>query len=547
MASIDCSKDTYEILSNTVLPQVRRHINSLKKSSVLTVYHKNDERKFKSFIVPASIERCTAVIITGGDSNKKAHLKYVYTDDNGEIQQQIEDISLHFTDVPFFLLNARVVLSTFHDFYIGDLAFLAMLLGMTNSSGHHCLLCEAPAKDFNCHPDTTLSKLRTKERLRLCLEQYIIDVGASNQQKKPANFKGVNMPPLLDVDPRRILVPILHTPMGLVDKLLESFNFWVNLRVERLPEDDNIVRIQYTEALAKEKEAAAAVAAAVTVNNGLNNPDTREALKAAKTVATKARQELKLAKEKYDPMIQRHNAKLNSLQQRFEDIFRRRNIRREYYHGGKFNGVACRSIMERASSIFLGDNEEDGFLQKILALKKDDVPDDWIRSVTEDFGNMMGILDTIWSAVRGIDCGLLPTEEQLQSLAQGIQKGKHLWLKMGLSTRQPKWHLTFDGHLLHQIQSFGGLADKADDTIEFQHQVLKRIRDRYRRVSSYQRKTHCLLRELRRQRNTKINKHVADFFQSRKQQAGTNRSSESHLRQEVIKEEKRVKREAFIA
>ena len=118
---------------------------------------------------------------------------------------------------------------------------------------------------------------------------------------------------------------------------------------------------------------------------------------------------------------------------------------------------------------------------------------------------------------------------------------------LGLSTKQPKWHLTFDGHLLHQMRTFGGLADKADDTIEFQHQVLKRIRDRYRRVSSFERKTLCLLRELRRQKNTRINQHVDAFFAARKQNAGTKRAADSHLRRQGVKEEKRAKREAFIA
>jgi hypothetical protein len=38
---------------------------------------------------------------------------------------------------------------------------------------------------------------------------------------------------------------------------------------------------------------------------------------------------------------------------------------------------------------------------------------------------------------------------------------------MKLLTLQPKWHLTFDGHLLEQFKKYGGLADKSsDETIE---------------------------------------------------------------------------------
>jgi hypothetical protein len=38
-----------------------------------------------------------------------------------------------------------------------------------------------------------------------------------------------------------------------------------------------------------------------------------------------------------------------------------------------------------------------------------------------------------------------------RALAKAISTAKDLWLAMGLTTLQPKWHLTFDGHLLHQF------------------------------------------------------------------------------------------------
>jgi hypothetical protein len=50
-------------------------------------------------------------------------------------------------------------------------------------------------------------------------------------------------------------------------------------------------------------------------------------------------------------MIQTHNAKKTSLTQLFENVYRKNNISREHYHGGKFNGVICIRIMEKASSL----------------------------------------------------------------------------------------------------------------------------------------------------------------------------------------------------
>ena len=57
-------------------------------------------------------------------------------------------------------------------------------------------------------------------------------------RKPPANIMGVNGKGLWDIDPQRIIIPILHCPMGLVDKILESFKNWVNLDVEDFNDDE---------------------------------------------------------------------------------------------------------------------------------------------------------------------------------------------------------------------------------------------------------------------------------------------------------------------
>jgi hypothetical protein len=75
---------------------------------------------------------------------------------------------------------------------------------------------------------------------------------------------------------------------------------------------------------------------------------------------------------------------------------------------------------------------------------------------------------------------------------------------MKLSTLQPKWHLTFDGHLLEQFNKFAGLADKSDETIEKGHQTLKNLRERFRGISSYEQREVCIRRELRRSRSPEI-------------------------------------------
>jgi hypothetical protein len=62
-----------------------------------------------------------------------------------------------FEGVHFFELRSRLVVTTFNELFIGDLAFLAMLIGMNKSAGAHCLMCMCKAADFNCPEHEVLS------------------------------------------------------------------------------------------------------------------------------------------------------------------------------------------------------------------------------------------------------------------------------------------------------------------------------------------------------------------------------------------------------
>jgi hypothetical protein len=117
-----------------------------------------------------------------------------------------------------------------------------------------------------------------------------------------------------------------------------------------------------------------------------------------------------------------------------------------------------------------------------------------------------------------------------------------LGLTMKLSTRQPKWHLTFDGHLLRQFKKYGGLADKSDESIEKGHQTLKLMRDRFRGVPSFELRESCIRRELRRTRSPEIQKHIDNYENSIKQASGTKREVETAERQEQNKKVKLEKR-----
>jgi hypothetical protein len=254
------------------------------------------------------------------------------------------------------------------------------------------------------------------------------------------------------------------------------------------------------------------------------------------------------AKLGYSDQVQCHNAKKTSLNQQFETIYRKNGVKQEHYHGGKFNGVNCICIMSYSKEILLGmEDGSTGFLQACLQSKQATVPVAYVQSTCEAYCRLLGLLDAIWSTVRGLEAGLLPTDEQKLSLQTALEEAEAMWLQMKLSTLQPKWHLTFDGHLLEQFNKYGGLADKSDETIEKGHQTLKTLRDRFRRISSYEQKVSSIQRELRRTRSPEIREIVDKYEAAIKQSTGTKRALDTEERLDSKKRAKQEKREAFIA
>jgi hypothetical protein len=157
--------------------------------------------------------------------------------------------------------------------------------------------------------------------------------------------------------------------------------------------------------------------------------------------------------------------------------------------------------MENAHDLFVGTDEQviPSFLKYCLQYRSETSAEtnEMIEGECQKYANLMGLLDAIWSSVRRIDCGLLPTQAQIEQLSIALTKCRKLWVQMGLSTKQPKWHLTFDGHLLYQVGRRGGLADKGDDSIERFHQILNKLRERFQATGSYETRGNCIRKELR--------------------------------------------------
>jgi len=255
-----------------------------------------------------------------------------------------------FEDIPAFIgFNAKIVVSNFHDLCVGDLAFLAMAIGMNNSAGAHCVHCFKAARQFNCdlmHPQD----IRTKGSLIACLNQHNTN---RLTNKSTRNHLGVNKVGLLDIDPQRIIVPMLPCPMGLVDKMLVHFKAWTIYEVESLPNAMNQMRAAF-------RSAASNLSTAIDIENQANlhneqvgkTPESKELLKQAKAAKAEAKRNEVKARKNLEEKGKQHNARLHSLNQRCDTMFWSHNITKEHCHGGKCNGVNCIKTMAKAEELF---------------------------------------------------------------------------------------------------------------------------------------------------------------------------------------------------
>ena len=529
IASIDCSKDSFELLANTVMPAIKSQLIQLRSMSAYIVYcHRRPHHFRKAFLWPNNVDP-RSVQITDTTLTYQVGVQHHSINLQGYFDADENDFS--FAD-----LRVTKVISNFHDLYVGDLAFLCMTIGMNNSAGSHCVHCKVKRADFSCESIQT-HDVRTKASLTESLNVFNLKRLSS---KSVRNHHGANSVGLLDIDPQRIIVPILHCPMGLVDKILEVFKAWTVWEVELLPDESDEVRQAYKNAKAATDLAVQATRAADAVHQTSPTAQSAAALKEATATQKNAKAEEKIARDISIEMTKRHSARLFSLSQKFDTVFRSHGIKKEHYHGGKHNGVNCIRIMERSEQLF------SEFADAIKARKIETVTEALVEEKCSEFARLFGLLDVVWSSVRGIDGGLLPTNDQIETLRKALLESKRMWLSMGIGTMQPKWHMTFDGHLLYQVIKYGGIADKSDKTIEFQHQVLMKLRDRYRSITSYQRKETCIRRELRRQKSPEIQSHIDTYKAAKKRAPGNMRQQPADEPHQEQREAKRVKREAVL-
>jgi hypothetical protein len=237
-------------------------------------------------------------------------------------------------------------------------------------------------------------------------------------------------------------------------------------------------------------------------------------------------------------MLKKHSKDPESFHNKLETICRDLNIVRECYHGGKYNGVNCIKIMKENEEIF------EQASQILIEMKTSSLTEDEVRQKCSCYSSLLNTLDAIWKHVSSIEKGLLPTDANIEELDNLLCLGKQRWLDMGMTTEQPKWHLTFDGVLLRQVTRYRGLADKGDAPIELGHQIFGRLHERFRRASTFKRREKFIMRSFRVRSHPECQRALNEMNRKRPRHDDNNpRQQRRRLRLVAEVDAKHIKRE----
>jgi hypothetical protein len=573
-AFIACNADKYPILQKTIMLPLEEGRQHLTASQAIIAYDKSNLYVIQCYLIPQGVDQATFKI---GEHMGGKEVRYKLPT-GAEDTLQLGDI---FKDVSTENIVLTVAVSRFNDLYLGDIKFFAYLLGMVNSDTCWCLHCKRVQGEFGSGQFDP-NELRTKENLQECLDtfrQIIADAHENNNKTTTKNYLGVNACPLLGVDPDKLMLSTLHCEIGQINKFNADADKWVLFYVEKLKPEEQVIRAELMDAMKSLQEATVygkhvrnenreVKAKQKQLNAQIKNLPKRERwaieykrhameykeeladlaqstkawLKDADNDIKEAKARKDVGSKAYNEMQKERKCEKGSYLNRKETIYRENGMKHEHYHGGQFNGVSCRQQMSAATQ-FCEDWLE--LLLDVWSREQTNISEAGILERIDKYKNLLGKLDVVYSTVRGVE-GLLPTEAEVLQLEKVVLDAKTLWIECGFNVKgNPKCHLIFDGHLVHQFRKYGGLSDKNEDWIEFDHQIWKREKERTRTVKNFRTQQRCQVKKMRRTQHFKVRFIIERFKRERKRETTPAQKERTIQKLTAKAEAKQTKRELF--
>jgi hypothetical protein len=458
-------------------------------------------------------------------------------------------------------------------FVTGDLAYLAAILGKVNMSGGWCTWCGLSPKEWSPtgHEKGANWTLQAMAEVRTAIETGVLPDTSANRQ-------GCVDEPLRTCVPiESYILPILHTEIGIGNRLITSFLDWVDLRIEKVPDNEMEERYGVYEAqvevqihneiwddwvnlkggdLADLREERAMI----NYNKGLRDDDLKlvhnaaerkemEAASKARTVEVKAlekeKKEIGAQLETFKKVFAQRTKALNKLRKKrhrmdspvkngLEKLLAILGIDRAAYHGGDLNGKNVQQMFQESDDIFSKFKE----LLLQVDVEEGRCSDEEIADMIRRYSEVCTLFDYLFSMAR------TPTGELTEAILEETKRCLRVtmvkWRDLRLSMKLPKIH-GLEDHLIAMMEQWNGIGDFLEDFIEQAHQFgmkeekrTANMRDRVRAAISHSKWEWAD----KMSSDVRIAKEEVMKKSSRKRKAGNEQPLRE--RKEIVKRQKRM-------
>jgi len=557
VAHIVCKKDHHEILSATVSEDLSAAYEILQVSSLVFVKEEGEER-VKSYFIPknarnVSIEHDKLTYSVDADETGGFSMKHSHDD-------KLKEGSLITLIIPHFNL-----------YVTGDLSFYADVLGMPKSSSYWCPWCLLSRIEWQ----QSAESCGEKRTIQFLTETYDKVKQDTQKRMQPTEKKGVaTAMHYKALGPDHFIPPLLHMEMGLVNQVWEDFEGWVDDVVEQIPLDEKAAREAVVEAKDKLAEATNSKESAkntITVEIRQTNAEIKRLKRefVRRDITNELKQEIDARLTLLTAIVKENQAIEKNIQQAFkhaqetlkqrkkqlEDMKTARGkphssiasdveltlgkflICRASYHGGDFNGVCCRRLVQHATDIILG-------IKPILVSKKDNSCDEReIEEKLETVENTLGLVDAAFAYLNM----LYPTEDEKQQARQAVNTLMSYWRNKTGLTVSLKGHV-MEKHACDFNDSCGGLGDKEESFVEQGHQVGMKDDRRYMRLTNFVKRSDSTMRSRAVSSHPLVKERQEKVAAStkRKRASGENEGAKTRMKNEAVKKEKEQKREHYV-
>jgi len=469
---VSCTKDTYNILKDTIASPVDHGLRNIRQAGHVTIYR----------------DRL--------DANK---VKMSFG--NTHTQNTV-------------LATAAVEL-----FMVGDLAFYSMALGKESMANYWCWRCPLAKAEWTANTNIRVGPAWTQEGLRTHLERLR---SGELDRKEAHDVRGVKDDVLFCIEPRNTIVPSLHNNELFVNTPMKSFMKWIHNRIEQIPTELVDARVEYIDLLIQlevEQEQLADATFPLPLlqaeqaslqprkTNGVYQylyPEheaewnqARELLHYAKGWAADCKKqtiqtgkELKVLEKKISDIEKQkeYGALSQPIRQRIEELLQELcNIVRSAYHGGDFEGNHCRKLIRQADQVM------DSIQQLLLDIppedRSDGCDDAEIQRYCAAYKRLFKYFDALVHYCHQ-PFGTL-TDANMTELRRLVGMLDRLWRRI-METVPPKAHAWW--HLLEDLERLRGLKHHSESKIEKAHQDGRRIDLLFRGVNDVEKKIIASLR-----------------------------------------------------